>query len=145
MEGGFISTWHLGLKRVKMKFRLMDLLACPIDKTFPLKLIVLEEKNVVGETKEVKTPVCELYCSLASKTVKELATGEIDCNVCYSKEIVSGVLVCPKCSRWYPIVDEIPHMLPDELRNPREDIPFLEKNKKSLPKNLVVSGKPSHL
>jgi len=42
-----------------MKFRLLDLLACPIDKTFPLELIVLDEKKVVGETKEVKTPVCE--------------------------------------------------------------------------------------
>jgi len=40
-----------------MKFRLLDLLACPIDKTFPLELIVLDEKKVVGETKEVKTPV----------------------------------------------------------------------------------------
>jgi uncharacterized protein YbaR (Trm112 family) len=128
-----------------MKFRLLDLLACPIDKTFPLELIVLDEKNVVGETKGVKTPVCELFCALHSKQVKDAATGEIDCNVCYSKEIASGVLVCPKCSRWYPIIDEIPHMLPDELRNPREDIPFLEKNRKALPKELVISGKPSHL
>ncbi|MCZ6613300.1 MAG: Trm112 family protein [Thaumarchaeota archaeon] len=128
-----------------MKFRLLDLLACPIDKTFPLELIVLDEKKVVGETKEVKTPVCELFCALVSKRVEEVATGEIDCNACYSKEIVSGVLVCRECSRWYPIIDEIPHMLPDELRNPREDIPFLEKNKDALPKNLIFSGKPSHL
>ena len=43
-----------------MKFRLLDLLACPIDKTFPLELIVLDEKNVVGETTVTKLPELDL-------------------------------------------------------------------------------------
>ena len=54
----------------------MDILACPIDKYYPLELHVFEEKE----------------------------------------EIVEGVIICPKCLRWYPIRDEIPEMLPDELR-----------------------------
>ncbi|GBE55567.1 hypothetical protein BMS3Bbin15_01745 [archaeon BMS3Bbin15] len=32
------------------------------------------------------------------------------------KEIEGEVLICKACSRWYPIIDDIPHMLPDELR-----------------------------
>ncbi len=45
----------------------MDILACPIDKYYPLELHVFEEKD----------------------------------------EIVEGIIVCPKCNRWYPIRDEI--------------------------------------
>ncbi len=26
------------------------------------------------------------------------------------------VLVCRACGRWYPVVEDIPHMLPDNLR-----------------------------
>jgi len=32
------------------------------------------------------------------------------------KPIKGEVLLCRECSRWYPIIDDIPHMLPDELR-----------------------------
>ena len=59
-----------------MKRKLMEILACPIDKYHPLELHVFEEKD----------------------------------------EIVEGIIVCPKCNRWYPIREEIPEMLPDELR-----------------------------
>ena len=31
-------------------------------------------------------------------------------------EIISGSLLCPKCSQRYPIVDSIPNLLPPELR-----------------------------
>lgn len=58
------------------------------------------------------------------------------------KEIVEGMIVCPKCLRWYPIRDEIPEMLPDELRKKNEDLPFLEKWKKMVPKKILAEGKP---
>ena len=45
----------------------MEILACPIDKFYPLELLVFEEKD----------------------------------------EITSGIITCPKCNRWYPIIDEI--------------------------------------
>ncbi|HZW82158.1 MAG TPA: Trm112 family protein, partial [Candidatus Deferrimicrobium sp.] len=65
-----------------MKRKLMEILACPIDKYHPLDLLVFEEKD----------------------------------------EIVEGLIVCPKCQRWYPIRDEIPEMLPDELRKEADDL-----------------------
>ena len=88
-----------------MKQKLMDILACPIDKYHPLELHVFEQKD----------------------------------------EIVEGVIVCPKCLRWYPIRDEIPEMLPDELRKDAEDLPFLKKWKDKIPKNVVAEGKPFNL
>jgi|TARA_B100001964_G_scaffold245771_1_gene335850 uncharacterized protein YbaR (Trm112 family) len=32
-------------------------------------------------------------------------------------KIKGEVLICIACKRWYPIIDDIPHMLPDELRD----------------------------
>jgi hypothetical protein len=39
------------------------------------------------------------------------------CPICKEKvELKDDELVCVKCGRCYPIVDGIPHMLPDDLR-----------------------------
>jgi len=88
-----------------MKRRLMDILACPIDKHHPLELHVFDEKD----------------------------------------EIVEGLLVCPKCNRFYPIIEEIPHMLPDELREKEEDVGFLRKWKEKIPEKILNEGKPFNL
>lgn len=88
-----------------MKKRLMDILACPIDKSYPLELHVFEERD----------------------------------------EIVSGIIICPKCGRWYPIIDEIPHMLPDDLREEKEDIAFLQRWKEKIPQGTLTEGRPFKL
>lgn len=89
-----------------MQRRLLDILACPIDKHYPLQLI------------ELKTE------------------GE---------KIVAGVILCDKCGRFYPIIDEIPVMLPDELRNKKEDLDFLNQWKAKLPAKVVSEGLPHNL
>jgi len=61
------------------------------------------------------------------------------------EEIVEGILVCPKCLRWYPIRDEIPEMLPDELRDRRSEIDFLKKWREKIPENILLNGKPFNL
>ena len=83
----------------------MDILACPIDKHYPLELHIFEE----------------------------------------NEEITSGVIVCPKCNRWYPIRDEIPEMLPDELRDEKDELPFMKKWKEKFPKEILLSGNPFNL
>ncbi len=80
----------------------MDILACPICKSYPLDLHVFEEKE----------------------------------------EITEGLLVCKNCGRWYPIVDEIPHMLPDALREADDDIAFLKKWREKFPETTLKTGKP---
>ncbi|MEE8132106.1 MAG: Trm112 family protein [Nitrososphaerales archaeon] len=59
--------------------------------------------------------------------------------------IINGALFCSKCLRFYPIIDEIPIMLPDDLRNKTDDIRFLEEWKDRLPRKIVIDGKPWHL
>lgn len=61
------------------------------------------------------------------------------------EEIVEGVIICPKCLRWFPIRNEIPEMLPDELRNKREDMDFLVKWKDKIPERILLEGKPFNL
>ena len=61
------------------------------------------------------------------------------------EEVAEGIIVCPKCLRWYPIIDEIPHMLPDELRSEREDLSFLEKWQDRIPERVLREGRPFNL
>ena len=89
--------------RKDMQRRLLDILACPIDKHYPLEMLEFEVKGDV---------------------------------------IVEGVLTCSQCGRYYPIIDEIPVMLPDNLRNKKEDLGFLEKWSSKLPDHLTHGGKP---
>lgn len=89
-----------------MNKKMMEILACPIDKHFPLEIIELSSKDEV---------------------------------------ISEGAIFCSECSRFYPIVDEIPIMLPDELRDKNQDIEFLKKNKNNLPEKIVNKGLPWHL
>jgi uncharacterized protein YbaR (Trm112 family) len=88
-----------------LKKRLMEILACPIDKAYPLELHVFEEGD----------------------------------------EILSGIIICSKCNRWYPIIDEIPHMLPDDLREEKEDVAFLRKWREKIPQNTLTEGRPFKL
>jgi len=89
-----------------MNKSMMDILACPIDKHYPLEIFELNSKKDV---------------------------------------IVEGVLYCSKCSRFYPIMEEIPILLPDELRDKKQDLEFLKNNRKNLPEKIVANSSPWHL
>ncbi|SHO44341.1 conserved hypothetical protein [Nitrosotalea sinensis] len=89
-----------------MNRKLMNILACPIDKHSPLELIELS------------------------------SNGDV---------IAEGIIFCSKCSRYYPILEEIPVMLPDELREKNQDIEFLNKYKTILPDKIIAKGLPWHL
>ncbi len=89
-----------------MNKKLIDILACPVDKYFPLEIFELDSKDQL---------------------------------------VSEGALYCTKCSRFYPIIEEIPIMLPDELRNKDQDIEFLKRNQTKLPEKIVKKAVPWHL
>lgn len=89
-----------------MNKKMIEILACPIDKHFPLE---------VYETKSEYQVISE------------------------------GAIYCSKCSRFYPIIEEIPIMLPDELRDKNQDIEFLKKNQSVLPEKITKHASPWHL
>jgi len=92
---------------------MLDILACPIDKHYPLELFELNTRFEEGSGKDTS--------------------------------IIEGILFCGKCLRFYPIVDEIPVMLPDELRERQSEIDFLEKWRNKIPDKVIKSGNPWHL
>ncbi|MFP3313115.1 MAG: Trm112 family protein [Thermocladium sp.] len=135
-----------------MKYRLMDVLACPYDKTFPLRLVVLSE-NVKDREYTGKVPFCELYCAYKGMNIKDMEDpSKAPCAECYKHEIGEGILYCEKCHRWYPIKEDIPILLPDELRNINDDKEFLSKIKDKLSKidpklaeDIINNGNPINL
>ena len=56
--------------------------------------------------------------------------------------VKEGLLLCKSCGRFYPIMQEIPIILPDELRDKKKDMEFLKKWKESIPQDLLSSLKP---
>ena len=98
-----------------MRYALLNLLACPMCKHFPLELHAFEVRKE-SRNFEVKKPFCDYYCGYLGKYVRDLSTESSPCNECLNLEIKAGVLICPKCGRWYPIVDGIPLMYPDKMR-----------------------------
>ena len=66
-----------------MKYRLVDLLACPMCKHFRLGLLAFKWEERTPKAEEIK---CEVYRGYRAKTVKELAS--LDCKDCSSLEII---------------------------------------------------------
>jgi uncharacterized protein len=89
---------------------MLDILACPIDKNYPLELFEINTRK------------------------------DNDNDIIISE----GVLFCTKCLRFYPIIDEIPVMLPDELREKQKDIEFLQKWRDKIPNKVLKQGMPWH-
>ena len=89
-----------------MNRKMLEILACPIDKFHPL----------------------------------ELFENKLD-----DEKIAEGALYCQKCSRFFPIIDEIPIMLPDELRDKKQEVEFLKRNIKELPDKILKQASPWHL
>jgi uncharacterized protein len=56
--------------------------------------------------------------------------------------IEEGILYCGRCARFYPIIDEIPIILPDELRDRERDIKFLEKWRDRIPNKVISDPRP---
>jgi len=134
-----------------MKYRLLNYLVCPYckDKSFPLKLIVIETARYEQRKlpPNIQKPLCDVYCGYRGSFINELKQKgeEPPCEECIKIEVKTGVLYCPLCGRWYPIIDEIPRLLPDELRRKEEDIEFLRKYASSLPDDIKHKGKPYNL
>lgn len=59
--------------------------------------------------------------------------------------ILEGALYCTECTRFYPIIESIPVMLPDDLRDRKQEMGFLERHAESLPDKITSSAKPWHL
>ncbi|MFB5599787.1 MAG: Trm112 family protein [Nitrososphaeraceae archaeon] len=127
-----------------MKKNLLDILACPIDKNYPLELIELDVKDEIYTVKN-KLDKDEHNNEDDDNQFKDTEIGENQLHEEKVSVIIDGILYCDKCFRFYPIIDEIPIMLPDELREKEKDIRFLERWRKNIPEKILKFAKPWHL
>ena len=100
-----------------MKRWLMDILACPA------KECRNELELVVYQSRQIKSDDEEV------------------------EEIEEALITCPKCHRWYPVIDGIACMLPDENRlndevQKKYETAFLERWKSKIPSDILKKGKP---
>ena len=117
-----------------MRKSLLEILACPIDKHSPLELF------------EINVHLANESSSDKQSENREMLEEQTDNDTTYDNVIVKeGVLFCSRCSRFFPIIDEIPIMLPDELREREKDLEFLNKWKNNIPQKILNNANPWHL
>lgn len=55
----------------------------------------------------------------------------------FAVEIEEGLLICAGCGRWYPIIGQLPEILPDHLRSAERDRAVLAQLSPALPADLL--------
>jgi uncharacterized protein len=125
---------------------MLDILACPMDKNYPLDLIELDVKEFEDNNLRESTFVNDnKYRKNNNFAINQENDREGDVNKDKIIVIIEGILYCKKCLRFYPIIDEIPIMLPDELREKETDLEFLNKWKNNIPQKILNNANPWHL
>ncbi|MDF0682298.1 MAG: Trm112 family protein [Candidatus Nitrosocosmicus sp.] len=136
-----------------MNKKLLDILVCPFDKVSSLELFQFKTKtnpsnpstisnNNASESKDSLTTQKENDQEMKDIDMdkKSPSVSEMDIE---SIEIVEeGLLLCRTCLRFYPITEEIPIILPDELRDKKKDMEFLKTWNDSIPNDLLKNLKP---
>ncbi len=90
-----------------MRRRLLDFLACPNCKHFPLKLEVFHEEVVDEFIERPEKPLCERWCAY---TQSKPSNPDL-CVECMRLEVMSGELICEKCGAKYKIEAGVPRMV----------------------------------
>lgn len=141
-----------------MNKKLLDILVCPFDKVTSLELFEFQSAAAPPESpnnsSSIDKPDKKITEEQRSKTEdvriedpgsyqgKPLETDAQAANGNGGSIVKEGLLLCRSCLRFYPITEEIPIILPDELRDKKMDIEFLKKWGEFIPTQLLASLKP---
>lgn len=131
----------------------MDILVCPFDKVTTLDLFefktttkaVLESENTQNPTAASNKSLSSIHDDTlrnSNNTKTTLTKPSQSTDDIPSSIIEEGILLCKSCLRYYPITEEIPIILPDELRDKKKDLEFLKKWKENIPNDLLGNLKP---
>lgn len=139
-----------------MNKKLLEILVCPFDKESELELYEFKTKSLGNDVNS------DLNISLNSITSNQKSKGDTSKQIIHSNHehhrkeddtqnskssllnsiVVEGLLLCKKCLRFYPIIEEIPIILPDELRDKTRDLEMLNRWVEFIPKNILENLKP---
>lgn len=113
----------------------------PVEKYLTLILSSINElDNITDKSQSDISKKCfELIKTEVKKKIQEVSKSEKIDNIDYvlpellflnrikiETEIDSGLLFCEKCNRWFPIIETIPQMLPDEYRDETKETGWIK-------------------
>ena len=113
-------------------------------------LTLIDDAQINGET-EMKRWLMEILACPAPDCKNELHLEVYKSHMVESdgedvEEIDEALITCPKCDRWYPVIDGIACMLPDDLRMTGkqriEEEAFLERWKDKVAPSILDDGNP---
>jgi len=136
-----------------MNKKLLDILVCPFDKVSSLELFQFKAKTnpnrltTIADNEEPdsqKTLTNEKQNDQKAREPSTITKNHSisEMNKEPSEIVEEGLLLCRTCLRFYPITEEIPIILPDELRDKKKDIAFLKTWNESIPIDLLKNLKP---
>jgi SAM-dependent methyltransferase/uncharacterized protein YbaR (Trm112 family) len=134
-----------------MRYSFLDLLACPCTHE-PLVLVAIEEREAaipapyVDAATRVSLPGSVVGClpdgfQPSSDLARKLASlASAPAAPVRNEQVVvwNALLVAPGSGRWYPVIEGIPEILPDSLRDWAKDEAFFEKVAASLPHEIAA-------
>ena len=126
---------------------MLDFLVCPFDKESELELFEFKTRpmGAIAQSEEKKRGSESGLKSNNNRGQDPASTSSNAVDMNNDVVIEDGVLFCNSCLRFYPIVEEIPIILPDELRDKNNDLDILRKWSDSLPEKVVKRSLPWHL
>ena len=136
-----------------MNRKLLDILVCPFDKVSSLELFQFKSKanpntvttiayKKVLDSQNTLTKEKETNQNMEDKSTNPQSPSVPEKNKEHSEVIEEGLLLCRTCLRFYPITEEIPIILPDEIREKKKDMEFLKTWNESIPNDLLKNLKP---
>lgn len=109
----------------------LELLACPECKNPRLIVYPLKEA-LEGVPERPESLKCRRWCYLYDRPASVVPVRSC-VETCVARDIAEGVIVCPSCGRWYPIIDGIPVMMDDKYRREERDREIAEKMSDRIP------------
>jgi uncharacterized protein len=136
-----------------MNKKLLDILVCPFDKVSSLELFQFKAKasfasvntisnNEDQDSKNTLTSDNENGRKMNDASTNSTSNSVSDMNEGTTEIVEEGLLLCRSCLRFYPITEEIPIILPDELRDKKKDLEFLKTWNVSIPNDLLKNLRP---
>ncbi len=110
----------------------LELLACPECRNPRLLVYSLKESIKEFDDSVASKLKCRKWCYLYDRPASTVPLDTCR-KTCMFREIDEGVIVCPSCGRWYPIVNSIPVLMDDKYRDVERDREFAERVKDKLP------------
>ena len=149
--------------------RMLDILVCPFDKESKLELFEIglssppdneargrkdmeqkfgdehQQNKSYQKNSDVESISAYSGHEDEKKNMNDASADDLFEDADLDVVIEEGILFCNRCFRFFPIVEEIPIILPDEIRDKDKDLQLLKKWSSALPEKVVKKALPWHL